>query len=77
MSNFFLKAYMDKVREGNFIPEDKADFEVLIQTFLLENALRHLNTELNQQPEKALIPLRIIRSVMEPRGVLSEASEMA
>jgi maltose alpha-D-glucosyltransferase/alpha-amylase len=66
MSHFFLKAYMEKVKDGQFIPSEKEDFEVLIQTFVLENALHYFNLELARQPERALIPLRIIQTILEP-----------
>jgi maltose alpha-D-glucosyltransferase/alpha-amylase len=66
MCNFFLKAYTDKVRESRFVPAEREDFEVLIQTLLLENALHYFNLELNRHPKRAIIPLRIIQTILEP-----------
>jgi maltose alpha-D-glucosyltransferase/alpha-amylase len=54
MSNFFLRAYLDEVRETGFIPANKTDFEVLIQTFLLENALHWFKYELTLRPERVV-----------------------
>jgi maltose alpha-D-glucosyltransferase/alpha-amylase len=66
MSNFFMKAYLDKVKGHNFLPDTQEDFEVLLQTFLLENSLYYLNLELEQNPRRAVIPLRIIQSIVSP-----------
>jgi maltose alpha-D-glucosyltransferase/alpha-amylase len=66
MTNFFMKAYLDRIQEHNFIPDTEEDFSVLIQTFLLENALQFFKMELSQDPKKAIIPLRIIQSIVSP-----------
>lgn len=65
MSNFFMKAYLDEIKGSAFIPDDAKDFEVLLQTFLLENALHWLNYEVTLRPERVVIPLRIIETVVE------------
>lgn len=64
ISGFFLRAYMDKVAGHQFIPDTKEDFEVLLQTYLIENALQFLNTELLTQPREAVIPLRILQNIV-------------
>jgi maltose alpha-D-glucosyltransferase/alpha-amylase len=76
MSNFFIKAYIDKVRDGNFLPEEQEDLEVMLQTFLLENALRFFNQELNRDPKKAVIPLRIIKTVINPGSLRPEEASL-
>ena len=65
MSGFFMKAYLDEIKGYGFVPEDEADFEVLIQSYLLENALHWFNYELNHRPHRAVIPLRIIQAIIE------------
>lgn len=65
MSGFFMKAYLDEVKGTAFIPDDAADFEVLIQTFLLENALHWFNYEVAHRPDRAVIPLRIMQTILE------------
>jgi maltose alpha-D-glucosyltransferase/alpha-amylase len=65
MSGFFMKAYMDEVKGTAFIPDDAADFEVIIQTFLVENALHWFNYEVAHRPGRAVIPLRIIQTIIE------------
>jgi maltose alpha-D-glucosyltransferase/alpha-amylase len=64
MSNFFLKAYLDEIKDTAFIPDNEADLEVLIQTYLLENALIWFNYELVHRPQRAVIPLRIIQKII-------------
>ncbi|RPD47341.1 maltose alpha-D-glucosyltransferase [Paracnuella aquatica] len=65
MSNFLLKAYITETTGSGFFPEEKAEFDILIQTFLLENALQWFNFEMAHRPERVIIPLRIIQSIMK------------
>ncbi|MDQ6609099.1 MAG: alpha-amylase, partial [Bacteroidota bacterium] len=65
MSGFFMRAYLDEVKDTAFIPKEPADFEVLIQTLLLENALHWFNYEVAHRPQRAVIPLRIIQTIVE------------
>lgn len=64
VSGFFLRAYFDKVEGHRFVPEAKEDFAVLLQTYLLENALQYLNNELQKHPGQAAIPLRILQMIV-------------
>jgi maltose alpha-D-glucosyltransferase/alpha-amylase len=65
MANFFMRAYLEKVKSQNFIPDSEEDFEVMLETFQLENSLHFFNQELNHHPQKAVIPLRIIQAILE------------
>lgn len=65
MSGFFLQAYLDTVEGKSFIPKDKEDFELLLQTYLLEKAIYELNYELNNRPDWVVVPLRGIKAVMK------------
>ena len=71
MSGFFMKAYLESVQHTSFIPKDKRDFEVLFETLILEKALQALNVELNNRPEWAIVPLHLIRPVINTE-VLTE-----
>jgi maltose alpha-D-glucosyltransferase / alpha-amylase len=64
MSNFFMKAYLDEAADVGFVPEQKEDFEIIIESFLLENALHWFNYELAHRPERVVIPLRIIQTIV-------------
>jgi len=65
MGGFFMKAYLDEVKGSGFVPDEEADFEVLIQTYLLENALHWFNYEMNHRPGRVIIPLKIIQTIIE------------
>ncbi len=60
----FLDAYLNTVKGNDFIPSDTQDFRVLLQTFLLEQTLFNLNHELTEHPDRAIIPLRIMQSIL-------------
>jgi maltose alpha-D-glucosyltransferase/alpha-amylase len=64
MSNFFMKAYLDEASDLGFVPDSKEDFKIIIQSFLLENALHWFNYELAHRPERVVIPVRIIQTVV-------------
>ncbi|GAA4330688.1 maltose alpha-D-glucosyltransferase [Flaviaesturariibacter amylovorans] len=63
MSGFFAKAYFEAVQDTPFVPADPADREMLLQTFLIERALRHINEDLQTDPGRAGAPLSLLRSV--------------
>lgn len=65
MSGFFVQAYLHKVCDSAFIPEDPEELNMMLQTYLLEKAIYELNYELNNRPDWILIPLRGIRSVVQ------------
>jgi maltose alpha-D-glucosyltransferase/alpha-amylase len=64
MSNLFIKAYLDTVKDSAFIPKEKEDLETLLTTFLLEKAIYELNYELNNRPAWINIPLNGIKALM-------------
>ena len=65
MSGFYLQAYLEKTSGHPFIPSNEGDFNILIQTFLLEKAIYELNYELNNRPGWSIIPMKGILYVME------------
>jgi maltose alpha-D-glucosyltransferase/alpha-amylase len=64
MSGFFMHAYLETVGNHNFIPSDKNDLEIILQTFLIEKSIYELNYELNNRPDWVVIPIRGIKAVM-------------
>ena len=64
MSGFFVKAYLETVQDSQFIPHTKEDLDVMLQTYMLERALKDLIVELDTRPEWAQVPLRIIQSIL-------------
>ncbi len=65
MSGFFSQAYLEAVAGTSLIPASEDDLKILLETFLLEKALVHLNFEMKNRPARALAPMRIIRSLMK------------
>ncbi len=65
ITRLFLHGYFENMGENNFIPKDKEDYNILLDTFLLEKAVYELNYELNNRPDWVLIPIRGIRSIIE------------
>ncbi len=65
ISGFYLRAYLEKTKGHEFIPSNEEDFNILIQTFLLEKAIYELNYELNNRPSWSIIPMKGILHVMD------------
>jgi maltose alpha-D-glucosyltransferase/alpha-amylase len=65
MSGFFVKSYLETVKDSLVIPQKKEDLEILIETFLLQKAVYELNYELNNRPTWVTVPLRGIKAIMK------------
>jgi maltose alpha-D-glucosyltransferase / alpha-amylase len=59
-----MHSYLEKTMETGVVPEKEEDFEILIETFLLEKAIYELGYELNNRPDWVLIPIRGIKYIM-------------
>jgi maltose alpha-D-glucosyltransferase/alpha-amylase len=68
MSGFFMQAYLETVKGMPFVPTEKYDQELLLETYLLEKAIYELNYELNNRPNWIIIPLRGIKAIMQGHG---------
>jgi maltose alpha-D-glucosyltransferase / alpha-amylase len=64
LSGFFLKAYLETVKQTDLIPKSNDDLKVMLQYHLLEKAVYALNYELINRPDKVIIPLAMIRDVL-------------
>ncbi|MDB5246730.1 MAG: treS [Segetibacter sp.] len=64
MVGFFMKAYLETVKETSFMPADKADLQMMLETYMLEKSLLDLNYELSNKPERAVVPIRVIKSIL-------------
>ncbi len=65
MTGFFMHAYLQSIEGSGFVPNDKKDMAVMIQTFMLESAVADLVEELNNRPDWVRIPLRVIQNILE------------
>ncbi|HMG68582.1 MAG TPA: hypothetical protein VK588_12880, partial [Chitinophagaceae bacterium] len=64
MNNFFLKSYLDTVKNSQLIPGSPEDLKVMLQNYLLERALYAMEYELHNRPERVVIPLAMIRDIL-------------
>jgi maltose alpha-D-glucosyltransferase/alpha-amylase len=67
VTGFFMKAYLDEVKESTIVPHDQDDLRTVLQFYLLRKAMYDLNYELKRRPEWAIVPLRLIKSIIKPR----------
>ncbi|MEP6735713.1 MAG: maltose alpha-D-glucosyltransferase [Chryseolinea sp.] len=65
VSNIFLQAYREAVKDTAFIPKTRAELDILMTTFLLEKAIYELNYEMNNRPDWVIIPLNGIKAIMK------------
>ncbi|HYG39244.1 MAG TPA: maltose alpha-D-glucosyltransferase [Cytophagales bacterium] len=65
VSKYYLKTYLKKTANCDFIPIDRESFDILLETFLLEKAIYELKYELNNRPDWVVIPLRGIKFIMK------------
>lgn len=68
VSNIFIQAYIEGVKDTAYIPKTKAELDTLMTTFLLEKAIYELNYELNNRPDWVVIPLNGIKAIMRRAG---------
>ena len=61
----FLRGYLARSHEGNFLPPDRESQFALLDFFEIDKALYELGYELNHRPDWIHIPLRGIRQVIE------------
>ena len=65
-SLIFLKAYLARAREGDFLPKTDQELQVLLQATLMNKALYELGYELNNRPAWVHIPLQGVLHLIEP-----------
>ncbi len=65
MSSFFLKAYNETMAGSPILPAVPEERAVLVQTYLMEEAVHWLNKELATRPDRAIVPLRLLLSLLD------------
>ncbi|MFH1876179.1 MAG: putative maltokinase [Candidatus Omnitrophota bacterium] len=64
ISEVFLSSYLAAAQVSDFLPKDKEDLHMLLQSFLLEKAVYELSYELNHRPDWVIIPIRGIQQIL-------------
>jgi maltose alpha-D-glucosyltransferase/alpha-amylase len=64
VSNTFVRAYLEGVKDSSLLPGDDSELEVLLTTFLLDKAIYELAYEINNRPDWVQIPIKGIRQLL-------------
>jgi len=64
VSGVFLHYYLNTVGNTPLVPNEREEFEVLLQAFLLEKAIYELGYELNNRPDWVIIPIKGIKHIL-------------
>jgi maltose alpha-D-glucosyltransferase/alpha-amylase len=65
VSAAFLNSYLDIASQDSFLPKTRAELQVLLDAYLLENAINELGYELHNHPDWVEIPLQRILNLLE------------
>jgi maltose alpha-D-glucosyltransferase/alpha-amylase len=65
VSATFLKGYFEVAAQSSLLPGNDQDTRLLLDGFMLERALEEVGRELNNRPEWARIPLRMLLRILE------------
>lgn len=72
VSQFYLTAYLDKVKDQSFIPKSKEKLTLLLRTFVLEKAIYEVGYEMNARPDWLRIPLRgVLHEIEQSESTVS------
>jgi maltose alpha-D-glucosyltransferase / alpha-amylase len=75
-ANIFFNSYLLTVTGAPFMPADRDEIDIMLQSFMLDKAVYELGYELNNRPEWLSIPLRsIVELVAEERKRLKAEQE--
>jgi maltose alpha-D-glucosyltransferase/alpha-amylase len=61
---FFLRAYKERAKGSMLLPAQEGDFELLLQYFLVQKAITIFNGCLKRDPQRLIIPVTMLRSVL-------------
>lgn len=64
VSATFLRAYLDTAGPADFLPDNDAELQVLLDAFILSKAVYELGYELGHRPDWLGIPLRGINDIL-------------
>ena len=63
ISGFLVNSYIGHAKGEPFMPTNREDFNILLETYLLERCLTELKYELDRKPSNIRIPIRLIKYV--------------
>jgi maltose alpha-D-glucosyltransferase / alpha-amylase len=65
VGGIFLRSYLYTAEKAPFIPKDRNELHVMLNTYLLEKAIYELGYELNNRPDWVGIPIKGIKHLLE------------
>jgi len=65
MRGIFLRAYLETVQGSAFIPKDKQELQMMLETYMLERIIHDLKYELNHRPDWLGVPVRVLKSLID------------
>ncbi len=68
ISAAFMRGYWSIAGNAAYLPKTRADQETLLQTYLLERALMDVRADVEDKPELAGMPFRIILHLLDPEA---------
>lgn len=68
LSGIFLRAYLDTARNADFIPKEREELRILLETFLLDHAIEELGAEIAIRPGWLIIPGRGILDILSAKA---------
>jgi len=74
ISATFLNSYLQHAAPGGFLPTNRDELNILLNTYLLEKALYELGYELNNRPDWVHIPITGILQLLQTTDVAPEAA---
>ncbi|HEV2353168.1 MAG TPA: alpha-amylase, partial [Puia sp.] len=64
ISGFFIRAYRERVKGSALLPSSEADFELMLQYYVVQKATNIFNAYLKHDPTRLVIPMTMLRSVL-------------
>jgi maltose alpha-D-glucosyltransferase/alpha-amylase len=61
---FFIRAYKERAKGSTLLPAQEGDFELMLQYFLVQKAITIFNGCLKHDPQRLIIPVTMLRSVL-------------
>ena len=69
VSAVFYQAYLKAAGQAPFLPAAEADLQMMMEVFLLRNAIYDLGYELNHRPDWVKIALQEILELLNPESL--------
>ena len=66
VSSAFLNAYLEKMGDGKVLPKSREELNTLLEALMINRALGEVQSELESQPQWAVIPLKGLDRLLGP-----------